>query len=127
MMGVIQIKRIYAPPTSDGGKRVLVDRIWPRGVSKKSAKLDLWLREIAPSAQLRKWFGHDPQRFCEFRDRYRKELEANRDAVDELHNLSRHDNATLLFAARDRRINHAVVLAEFLQEKGFDVDNQVRE
>lgn len=116
-MGVIRIKRIYDAPARTDGKRVLVDRIWPRGVSKESAKLDLWLKEIAPSTELRKWFGYDPERFDEFRDRYCDELEANSEAVSELRDLVGHDDTTLLYAARDRRANHAIVLAEFLKQE----------
>ena len=86
-MGTLRIKRIYDAPAGTDGKRVLVDRIWPRGVSKESAKLDLWLKEIAPSPELRKWFDHDPARFEEFRDRYCEELEANCETVSELCDL----------------------------------------
>ncbi|OCC24640.1 hypothetical protein MB02_03910 [Croceicoccus estronivorus] len=116
-MGFIRIKRIYDAPASTDGKRVLVDRIWPRGVSKESAKLDLWLKEIAPSPELRKWFGHDPARFKEFSDRYRQELKANDVAVSELCDLVDQADVTLLYAARDRRANHAIVLAEFLKQE----------
>jgi len=118
-MGFIRIKRIYDAPASVDGKRVLVDRIWPRGVSKESAKLDLWLKDIAPSPELRKWFGHDPARFDEFRDRYRNELERNPDAVDELRHLAGKDDVTLLYAARDKEMNHAIVLGELLEQKGI--------
>lgn len=116
-MGFIRIKRIYDAPASADGKRVLVDRIWPRGVSKESAKLDLWLKEIAPSPELRKWFGHDPARFKEFSDRYRQELKVNDVAVSELCDLVDQADVTLLYAARDRRANHAIVLAEFLKQE----------
>ncbi|AKM09395.1 DUF488 domain-containing protein [Croceicoccus naphthovorans] len=115
-MGTFRIKRIYDAPASTDGKRVLVDRIWPRGVSKESAKLDLWLKEIAPSTGLRKWFDHDPARFEEFSDRYCEELKANSEAVSELCDLADQGDVTLLYAARDSRVNHAVVLAELLEQ-----------
>ena len=121
-MGFIRIKRIYDAPASTDGKRVLVDRIWPRGVSKKSVNLDLWLKDIAPSTELRKWFDHDPARFDEFSDRYRQKLEANADAVSELRDLACHDDLTLLYAARDRCVNHAIVLAKFLENKSIRFD-----
>ena len=81
MAGTLRLKRIYDAPTPADGQRILVDRIWPRGVKRETAALTLWLKEIAPTADLRKWFGHDPARFAAFRDRYRKELDANPQAV----------------------------------------------
>lgn len=116
-MGTFRIKRIYDAPASTDGKRVLVDRLWPRAVSKKSAKLDLWLKEIAPSTGLRKWFSHDPERFDEFRDRYCEELEENFETVGELYGPVGQDNVTLIYAARDGQVNHAIVLVEFLEEE----------
>lgn len=118
MMGRIRLKRIYEPPSKDDGRRILVDRIWPRGVRRDAAALDLWLKDIAPSAELRKWFGHDPSRFADFRDRYRRELEANPEAVDRLCSLGRQGDVTLLYAAHDEHINHAVVLVEYIGERG---------
>ena len=114
-MGFIQTKRIYEPAEAHDGERILVDRIWPRGISKHDAKLDLWFREIAPTAELRKWFGHDPARFEEFRHRYREELTANTQAVEQLRHLADCKDITLLYAARDKHFNHAIVLATFLQ------------
>lgn len=114
----IHIKRIYDPPARSDGCRVLVDRIWPRGVSKADAKLDEWLKEIAPSSELRKWFGHDPERFAEFRRRYRAELKRNTESVEQIQTLARkHKRLTLLYGARDNTHNQAVVLAEYLQKK----------
>jgi len=124
-MGSVGIKRIYDAPASTDGKRVLVDRIWPRGVSKESATFDLWLKDMAPSTELRKWFGHDPKRFDQFRDCYRKELEANTDVVNELRHLADHNDVTLLYAARDSRANHAIALAEFLDEQGIHFDQEI--
>lgn len=111
---VVKIKRIYDPLSPDDGYRVLVDRLWPRGVSKENAKLDLWLKDVAPSDELRKWFNHDPSKFKEFSDRYHKELDKN-PATDELKKLMRqHKKITLLYGARDLRFNQAIVLKEYL-------------
>lgn len=108
------IKRVYEKAIPQDGGRVLVDRVWPRGVSKEDAALGLWLKEIAPSSELRKWFDHDVDRFAEFADRYRDELREN-DAVAELKEFSKgHKRVTLLFGARDEEHNQAVVLADFL-------------
>lgn len=117
-MGALRIKRIYDPAAPDDGCRVLVDRLWPRGVARKTAALDLWLKDIAPSSELRAWFGHDPQRFEDFRKRYRQELEANPEPVAQLCALAKRHDVTLLYGARDPHANQAVVLAEFLAERG---------
>jgi uncharacterized protein YeaO (DUF488 family) len=106
-------KRAYDPPSSKDGVRILVDRLWPRGLRKDAAVLDLWAKELAPSPALRKWFDHRPERFAEFKWRYRDELKRNPVAFDELCHIGR-AKATLLYAARDPAINHAVVLADFL-------------
>jgi uncharacterized protein YeaO (DUF488 family) len=121
MTHTLHIKRIYEPPARGDGARVLVDRIWPRGMSKEKAELDLWLKDIAPSTELREWFGHDPQRFAEFRERYRAELAGKDDAIAELGKL-RPKNVTLLYSAHDERHNQAVVLAEYLGKHGFRFD-----
>lgn len=119
MSGTIRIKRIYEPRADDDGQRILVDRIWPRGVSRDAAALDLWLKDVAPTTELRKWFGHDPARFAAFRDRYRRELESDSKGVAELHARIEQGDVTLLYAARDKLINHAVVLAEYLEKLGY--------
>ena len=119
MAGTLRLKRIYDAPTPADGQRILVDRIWPRGVKRETAALTLWLKEIAPTADLRKWFGHDPARFAAFRDRYRKELDANPQAVAQLRACLDKGDATLLFGARDTRNNQAAVLAEYMQEQGY--------
>jgi uncharacterized protein YeaO (DUF488 family) len=119
MTGAFRIKRIYIPPEPDDGCRVLVDRLWPRGVSREKAALDLWLKEVAPSPALCEWFGHAPARFEAFRQRYRHELEADTDAVARLCTLADRGDVTLLYGARDPRVNHAVVLAEFLAGRGY--------
>jgi uncharacterized protein YeaO (DUF488 family) len=109
------IKRIYEAPADDDGCRVLVDRLWPRGLSKENARLDLWLKEIAPSPPLRKEFGHMKERFEDFRQLYLQELDDN-PAVDTLHELAvTHKRVTLLYGARDPEVNHAQVLCEFIQ------------
>lgn len=114
-MSRIKIKRAYDPVDADDGLRVLVDRLWPRGLKRDAAKVDHWLKDIAPSGELRGWFGHDPDRWTEFRKRYRAELAANKPAVTELHQLARGAKSlTLLFAARDTDHNNAVVLKEYL-------------
>lgn len=117
-MGNFRIKRIYAEPAADDGCRVLVDRLWPRGVARQSAGLDLWLKDIAPSPSLRGWFAHDPARFQEFRKRYRAELDANGEAVAQVCALVTENDVTLLYGARNPRVNHAAVLAEYLAEPG---------
>jgi DNA-3-methyladenine glycosylase len=110
----VRIKRIYEPPAAEDGYRILVDRIWPRGVSKERAKLDLWLKEVAPTAQLRTWFHHEDPKWPEFRRRYRAELDGN-PAVAELRALvSEHDRVTLLYSAHDENENQAVVLRDYL-------------
>ena len=110
----IAVKRVYEPPAADDGARILVDRLWPRGLAKDTAHIDRWLRELAPSAALRRWFGHDPERWDEFRRRYAEEL-AGRDAeLDELRGLARGRRLTLLFAAHDATHNNAAALREIL-------------
>ena len=121
MKGAIRLKRIYEPKSDADGQRILVDRIWPRGVGKAAAALDLWLKDIAPSPALRKWFGHDPARFDVFRQRYRRELDANPDAVATLCACLDRDDVTLLYGARDEHANQAVVLAEYFQDRGYRI------
>jgi uncharacterized protein YeaO (DUF488 family) len=111
---MIRIKRVYLPPESSDGQRVLVDRLWPRGLAKADAQPTLWLKEAGPSTALRQWFGHDPARWAEFRSRYRLELAAN-PAVAILRDLATKGDLALLYAAHDEAHNQAVVLAEFLQ------------
>lgn len=111
----VRIKRIYAMPSPDDGTRVLVDRIWPRGISKDAAALKLWLKDIAPTTTLRKWFGHDPRRWTEFCQRYRKELDNNKPAVGRLHDLMKTNDVTLIYAAHDEVHNHAIFLADYMR------------
>jgi len=111
----IRVKRIYDPHDATDGARVLVDRLWPRGVRKDEARLTLWLKDIAPSDDLRRWFGHDPSRFAEFARRYRAELAANKDAVGRMDDLVKAGRVTLLYAAHDTKHNEARVLADYLE------------
>ena len=110
----IRLKRIYESAEPQDGFRVLVDRLWPRGVSKSSARIDLWLKEIAPSAALRKWFGHDPAKWTKFRERYHRELDANAAAIAELRKHARRGPVTLVYSAKDQEHNQAVALKEYL-------------
>ncbi len=110
----IQLKRVYEPPADTDGTRILVDRLWPRGLKKADADITEWMKEIAPSADLRKWFDHDPGRWAGFQSRYRAELDAQRPLLDRLQQIARHGRLTLLFAARDTEHNNAVVLRDVL-------------
>ena len=112
----VRIKRIYDPPDPDDGYRVLIDHVWPRGVSRERARLDEWARTLAPSDELRKWFDHRPSRFAGFRARYRAELAAQSELVDKLRGRAASGRVTVLYAARDREHNNAVVLAELLRD-----------
>lgn len=116
----IEIKRIYDSAESNDGKRILVDRLWPRGITKEKARLDDWLKDIAPSQQLRVWFGHKPERFDEFVEKYRQELDTDPEkqlAVLQLTEIIKKYNVTLLYGAKDTSINQAVVLKNYLEEK----------
>ncbi len=117
-MGELRIKRVYEPASADDGYRVLVDRIWPRGESKEKADLDLWLKEIAPSTQLRTWFGHDPAKWNEFVTRYRAELDDNGEVVAKLREIIRsHPVVTLVYSAKNEADNQAVALRDYMQGK----------
>ncbi len=111
---MVKVKRVYEPASPEDGKRILVERLWPRGISKESLVLDEWLREVAPSTGLRKWFAHDPARYDEFRRRYLRELEGKPEIIDRLRAEAREGTITLLFSARDARHNNALVLQELL-------------
>ena len=115
----VQVKRAYAPPSANDGVRVLVDRLWPRGLSKPKAAIDLWLKDIAPSVDLRRWFNHDPSpsRWSEFVKRYSEELDRKQAAVSALAGAVRRGRVTLLFGARDPRHNNAVALHTYLTER----------
>lgn len=113
---MIRVKRIYEKSTPDDGFRILVDRLWPRGVSKSTAKVDLWLKEVAPTDSLRKWFSHDPKKWESFTSKYEKELEKNRPLLDRIKGLEKeHKTVTLVFSAKDEQHNNALALQKILQ------------
>jgi len=114
---MIRTKRVYDAPSGEDGARVLVDRLWPRGVSKERAKLDLWLKDAAPSDELRKRFHNDPTRWKEFKESYFKELDDRRDALKPLLDMVKKGTVTLLYAAKDERFNNAVALKTYLESK----------
>src|ERR1700733_5353188 len=113
----VRTKRVYANPDAEDGKRILVDRLWPRGLTKEKARVDLWLKEIAPSNDLRKWFGHDPEKWPEFKRRYAEELKKLGEPLALLRQEAGHGRITLLYGARDEEHNEAVVLQALLQRK----------
>jgi uncharacterized protein YeaO (DUF488 family) len=111
----IRLKRANEEPSKDDGTRILVERLWPRGVSKEKAAIDLWLKEVAPSTELRKWYGHEPDRWEEFRRRYRAELDGKREVLDDLKRRLEEGPLTFVFAARDEEHNSALLLKEYLE------------
>jgi len=111
---MIQIKRVYDPSSRTDGTRLLVERLWPRGVKKTSLEIKSWLKDVAPSAELRKWFSHDPAKWSEFRSRYFAELEANPDAWQPIVEAANHGTVTLIYSSHDTEHNNAVALEEFL-------------
>lgn len=114
---MIRLKRVYDDPAKGDGLRILVERLWPRGVSKEKAAVDLWLKDVAPSTELRKWFGHDPEKWKEFRKRYRSELGEQGDLLVLLKHRTSEGPVTFVYAAHDERHNSAAVLKEFLEER----------
>jgi uncharacterized protein YeaO (DUF488 family) len=112
---MIHLKRVYEEPSQKDGMRVLVERLWPRGLTKERAAVDLWLKDVAPSPELRRWFGHDPARWEQFQDRYRQELRKQKDAVQLLKQKGKEGTVTLVYAARDEEHNGALALKRFLQ------------
>jgi uncharacterized protein YeaO (DUF488 family) len=116
---MVKIKRVYEAPEESDGERILVDRIWPRGLTRESARLSRWARDLAPSTELRKWFGHDPERWTDFRAMYARELDdsAKRALIGELARDARHATVTLLYAARDTEHNNAVLLKESIEKE----------
>ncbi len=112
----IALKRAYDEPAESDGTRVLVERLWPRGLSKERAHIDLWLKEVAPSTELRRWYGHEPDKFAEFRRRYESELagEPARTAVNKLRDMAEHGKVTLVFATHDTELSNAAVLRDYL-------------
>jgi uncharacterized protein YeaO (DUF488 family) len=115
--GPLRIKRVYDPPAEEDGTRVLVDRVWPRGITKERAAADVWLKEIAPSTALRKRFGHDPKKWAAFQADYRAELDANEETVRRLEELAAKGTVTLVYGARDTTHNQAAALLEYMNER----------
>jgi uncharacterized protein YeaO (DUF488 family) len=115
---MIRLKRVYEKPSRKDGERILVDRLWPRGLSKQSAEVDLWLKDIAPSVELRKWFGHDPAKWAPFQRRYRQELGGKKDAIKLLKEKSKEHSITLVYGAHDERHNQALVLKKIIEGRG---------
>jgi uncharacterized protein YeaO (DUF488 family) len=111
----VQIKRVYEPRSASDGKRILVDRLWPRGLSREKAGVDLWLKDIAPSTELRKWFGHDPAKWTEFQKRYRAEVKENAEPLTALKREAKAGLVTLLFGAKDEEHNEAIILQSILK------------
>ena len=114
---MVRIKRVYEPPSAADGRRILVERLWPRGLTKQKARVDLWLKEVAPTSALRRWFGHDPGKWREFQHRYTAELKANAHTLQQLRAVAAAGRVTLVFAARDVQQNSAVVLRRLLEQK----------
>ena len=111
----LQLKRVYEPPADIDGIRILVDRLWPRGLSKEEARIDFWAKEVAPSTELRHWYQHDPEKWPEFQQKYISELQSNPDAVLELITKIRNKNASLLFASKETSLNNASILKAYLE------------
>jgi uncharacterized protein YeaO (DUF488 family) len=114
---MLNLKRAYDPPARDDGRRFLVERLWPRGVKKSTLHLDAWLKDVAPSRELRKWFSHDPRKWTEFQKRYRSELKQHPEASDPILRAARQGTVTLVYAARDPKRNSAAVLCDYLKKK----------
>ena len=113
----IRIKRAYEEPDREDGTRILVDRLWPRGLTKEKARVDLWLKDVAPSTELRKWFAHDPAKWAEFRSRYLEELKGNKEQLSLLRQEAAKGNVTLVYGAKDQQHNEAVILQTLLTAK----------
>lgn len=112
---MLKIKRAYDPPSPEDGKRILIDRLWPRGLKKEEARLDEWLKDLAPSTELRKWFGHDPAKWGEFKKRYRKELTGKTELIKRIKSEARKDTVTLVFSAKDAEHSNAAFLKEMFK------------
>ena len=117
LLRMITIKRIYETPAENDGYRVLIDRLWPRGISKEKAKLDEWNKKVAPSTELRKWFGHQPEKFLDFTKKYKLELESQKEELTRLRTIAEQQPLTLLYAAKETKINHANILKSILTQK----------
>lgn len=118
----IKVKRVYEEPSKNDGKRVLVDRLWPRGLTKEQAKVDEWLRDLAPSAELRKWFEHDPAKWTDFRKRYWRELDKSPDLVSRLAEECQGQMVTFVFSSKEEKLNNAVALKEYIESSAKQTD-----
>lgn len=114
---MIKIKRIYDQPSSDDGKRILIDRLWPRGLKKEDARIDEWLKEVAPSNELRKWFNHDPNKWVGFKKKFFTELHEQEDTVKKITSAARKGTVTLLFGSKEERFNNAAALMEYIHSR----------
>ncbi len=114
---MLKIQRVYDPPSAGDGKRILIDRLWPRGLRKDDAKIDAWIKEAGPGTELRKWFNHDPEKWKGFKQRFFAELDAKPDVVSEIVGLARKGTVTLLFGSKEERFNNAVALKEYLEAR----------
>lgn len=112
---MLKIKRVYDDVSNQDGKRILIDRVWPRGIKKEELKHDEWYKDIAPSTELRKWFDHDEEKWTDFKKKYKKELESHQDTLEDIRKDADGHNVTLLYAAKDEKHNHAIVLKEVLE------------
>ncbi len=113
----IMLKRVYEKPSVEDGERILVERLWPRGLKKEDAKVDKWLKEIAPSSELRKWYSHDPEKWVEFKKRYWKELESRKDIVENLAREAKAKKVTFVFGSKEEKLNNAAALKEYIETK----------
>ena len=111
----IHVRRVYDPPSDDDGRRILVDRLWPRGLTKERARIDHWARDVSPSTELRRWYGHDPDKWPEFQARYAAELDANPDGLQKLRDAMGDGDVTLVFSSKELRLNNAFALREYLE------------
>ena len=119
----LKIKRVYEEPSADDGMRILVDRMWPRGIKKENLKMDAWEKDLAPSTELRKWYAHDLKKYGEFRNRYFEELDSNRNATDFLNRIKHYNGSvTLLFSAKDTEHSNAAVLSEWLRKNNYNTN-----
>jgi len=114
---MLKVKRVYEEPATEDGFRILIDRLWPRGLTKERAKVDLWLKDIAPSDALRKWFQHDPEQWLEFKRRYFSELKDKKESLDLIGSKAKKGTVTLLFGAKEEKFNNAIVLKEYFQKR----------
>jgi uncharacterized protein YeaO (DUF488 family) len=114
---MVQLKRVYEKPSRNDGTRILVDRLWPRGLTKEEAAVKIWMKDLAPSTELRKWFGHDPEKWKEFQSRYRKELREKEELLDTIRQEIKEHKVTLVYGSRDEVHNGAVVLKKVLEEQ----------